>query len=56
MKKHMATGLDSISALFSIPDERVGNMYGAYPVEADLERGENPRAMFFLGDVYDSCA
>ncbi len=37
MKKHMATGLDSFSALFSIPDDRVGDMYAAYPMEADLE-------------------
>ena len=58
MKKHMATGLDSFSALFSIPDERVGDMYGAipYPMEADMERGKNPRGMVFLGDVSDSRA
>ncbi len=54
MKKHMATGLDSFSALFSIPDDRVGDMYAAYPMEADLEHGEDPRGMFFLGDVADS--
>lgn len=54
MKKHMATGLDSFSALFSIPDDRAGDMYAAYPMEADLERGKERSGMFFLGDVSDS--
>ena len=47
-------GIESFSALLSIPDDRVGDLYAAYPMEGVLERGKDPRGMFFLGDVSDS--
>ena len=50
----MATGRYGFTAMVYIPDDRAGDMYAAYPMEADLERGEDPRGMFFLGDVADS--
>ena len=36
--------------LFSIPDYRVGDTYEADPMEGDLERLQDSRGMFFLGD------
>ena len=40
--------------LFSIPDaDRVGDTYEAYPMEGDLERLQDSRGMFSLGDAPD---